>query len=139
MKYLAIFLLIIARSASADQEFYLGDSTAYAQPSSGQDQSASKGTQQVPAGTYIDAKAGTLGQVALTVSDTEVRLVLPPDTETFTAAARQKFLSGMLVTLSSGRRIQFFRSFLSPGEPRLLLYSPAGALVKSIDLIPKKT
>ena len=136
MKYLAIFLLIIARSASADQELYLGDSTAYEQPRS---VATPKGAQQVPAGTYIDAKVGTLGQVAVKISDTEVRLVLPSDKETLRAELRQKFLSGVLVTLSSGRRIQFFRSFLSPGASRLLLYSPDGALMKSIDLIPKQT
>jgi hypothetical protein len=140
MKYLAIFLLMIARSAYADEEFYLGDSTAYVQPSSGPEKTLPPGEIRVPAGTYMEVKHGILiPQVALRISDTEVWLALSPDKETLSGEARQKLLSGAMVTLASGKRIQFFRSWVSPGSPHLLQYSPEGGLEQSIYLIPKKS
>lgn len=121
--------------ALADQEFYRGDSTYYAQPSPSKKQIP--GMTSMSPGTYQRLGVGMLGDVVLRITPTEVQLSLHHDRETLTAAKRQSFLSVEIVTLSSGRGVQFFR----PVEHRLhhlLVYAPGGGLQDLVGLVEKK-
>jgi hypothetical protein len=136
MTSLVVLVLLIECSAFAGQEFYRADVLYYVQPNASEKQRP--GLISFPAGTYQRVGAGTLDEIALRITDTEVQILLPQDKETLTAEKKQSFLSGEMVTLGSGRRVQFFR----PVEKLLhclLIYSPRGGLQEAVDLIEKKT
>ena len=137
MKYVAVLLFLASHSAFADEEYYLGDSVNYVQKSPDPAKKLAEGEFQIAAGTFVPGYVGGLSTIGLKISDTQVSLNLSLDKDTLGAEKRKAFLEGKMITLSSGRKIQFFHSF-GDDMRRLLIYLPEGGLSESIDLIPKR-
>jgi hypothetical protein len=136
MRALAILLSMVALSAAADQEFHRGDVYYYQQPSPPKKQPA--GVITFPAGTYQRLAAGDLGPLALRITATEAQILLGRETETLSGEKRQGLLTGEMITLASGRRVQFFRP-VGKAPHVLVVYSATGGLQEIIHLIEKKT
>lgn len=139
MKLIVVLCLLLTGSqwVSADQEFYQVDKTLY-QNATPATPSSSPGLIGLPKGTFVRLRAGDLGSVALRITATEIQILLNEMTETLVTDKREQFLAGGIVTLLSGRRIQYFRSADGKQPNHLVTYSPNGELGAIVGLLEKK-
>ena len=141
MKLTVTLLSIFACAAFADQEFYRGDTTVYGQP--GAPKKQREGFISFPGGTYIRMGVGVLDQIALRITPSEVQVFLSQNTETLTGEKKKRFLSGEMVTLSSGRRddtIVAVASAPGPGRRAIVRISgPDAQTILSTSIRPAAT